>query len=66
MSNREYDDHIVAYRNDYPELAETDRQMEKLSDYSSRQINKQIFDYYKSKKGSLKGFVVKHIYGRAF
>ncbi len=66
MTDSKYDDHITDYRNDYPEVAQTDKQMEKLSNYATRQINKQIFDYYKANKGSLKGFKVKNIYGKAF
>ena len=40
--------------------------MDKLNDYATRQINKQIFDYYKKNNGSLKGFQEKYIYGKAF
>ena len=36
-----YSDIYVSYRNDYPWFAKTDKQMEKLSNYSSKQLNKQ-------------------------
>tara|TARA_R100000426_G_scaffold87276_1_gene71138 strand:- start:463 stop:912 length:450 start_codon:yes stop_codon:yes gene_type:complete len=66
MSSNQLDDHYADYRNDYPQVAQTDRQMERLAGYSTRQINKQVYDYYKKNKGSLKGFKVKNIYGKAF
>ena len=66
MSRNQFYDHQSDYLNNYPEVASTERQMEKLANYASRQINKQVFDYYKANKGSLKGFKVKYSYGKAF
>lgn len=66
MSFDEYDDFQRDYLNNYPEMASTERQMEKLNNYVNRQMAKQIFDYYKKNKGSLKGFKVAYSYGKAF
>ena len=66
MSRDEFYDYRADYRDDYPEYARTEKQMEKLSNYATRQIEKQVFDYYKANKGSLKGFKVKYVYGKAF
>ena len=60
-----YNDVYVSYRNDYPKLAKTEKQMDKLSDYSHKQVNKQLYDHY-NKNGDLKTFQVKNIYGKAF
>lgn len=60
-----YHDMFVSYRNDYPTIAKTEKQMDKLSSYSERQVNKQLYDHYKA-KGDLKTFKLKNIYGKAF
>ena len=60
-----YDDIVVSYRLDYPRIAKTDKQMDKLTSYSKRQVNKQLYDHYKA-KGDLKTFKIKNIYGKAF
>jgi hypothetical protein len=60
-----YYDLLVNYRNDYPKLAKTEKQMDKLSDYSHRQLNKQLYDHFKL-EGDLKTFELKNIYGKAF
>ena len=60
-----YDDIVVSYRLDYPKVAKTEKQMDKLTSYSQRQVNKQLYDHYKA-KGDLKTFKIKNIYGKAF
>tara|TARA_R110002012_G_scaffold277713_3_gene465225 strand:+ start:1225 stop:1668 length:444 start_codon:yes stop_codon:yes gene_type:complete len=60
-----YDDIVVSYRDDYPRMAKTEKQMDKLTSYSQRQVNKQLYDHYKA-KGDLKTFKLKNIYGKAF
>jgi hypothetical protein len=60
-----YHDAIVSYRNDYPRIAKTEKQMDKLSEYTYKQVNKQLYDHYKS-KGDLKSFNVRNVYGKAF
>lgn len=60
-----YHDVYVSYRNDYPRIARTEKQMDKLSSYSERQVNKQLYDHYK-KKGNLKDFNLSNVYGKAF
>lgn len=60
-----YHDVYVSYRNDYPAYANTEKQMDKLSSYSQKQVNKQLYEHYKL-KGHLKHFNLKHIYGKAF
>jgi len=60
-----YHDAIVSYRNDYPKVAKTEKQMDKLSDYTHRQVNKQLYDHFKL-EGNLKSFNVKNVYGKAF
>ena len=60
-----YHDIYVSYRNDYPRMARTESQMDKLSMYAERQVNKQLYDHYKA-NGNLKSFQVSNIYGKAF
>ena len=60
-----YADTYTAYINDYPEIANTERQMDKLGEYAARQVNKQLYSHYK-KEGNLKNFVLELVYGKAF
>ena len=65
MSSQEYVDHKNDYRNNYPQVAKTEKQMEKLDDYAYKQINKQIYSHYKAnagKKFPLKNFEAKYVY----
>jgi hypothetical protein len=60
-----YYDYQSTYRNDYPTMANTERQMDMLSSYSQRQVSKQMYSHYKKHK-NLKGFKLSQVYGKAF
>ena len=60
-----FHDYQVTYRNDYPTMANTEKQMDKLSSYAERQVSKQMYSHYKKHK-NLKGFKLSQVYGKAF